>query len=1132
MDFTKLLQAEPALKELPLQGARPIALSGLSGSGGWLVAATLCKTTNHKGIFIAREEAGVQKILSVFRALLGDNVIYLPERELIFDEFAARSREEENLRAEAVARMQEGQYSMVVTTLSALLSPCAPKEQGAESGLKLSLGEEYSPDALTDWLLDRGFARFDLVEGAGTFARRGGIIDIFAPNYPDPLRIEFFGDEIDRIVFFDRLSQRTLEQIEQIELRGCASKGQKAEALLPLLKKMNAEKPHSGLAKDIEALEQGHSIQQDRYLPLLYPDLYTPLDAHEGLLFIEEYNRCQSVFSFMEWQLHEEMERQSEKGIFMADGDYFLSKEQFEKRLDGRALLFSEIAIGNLDFPLGELRQIRLLEDRIPFHREDALLQELSRGAEENYTICLTGRGERLSELKTLLHEGGLPLSDRPKGGAVCCIDSPLELNLKFPDAKLLLLSDGSAKAPRKGSRRVREGERIRSFNDITPGDLVVHVSHGIGVYKGIRQVENQGVTKDYIVIGYDKGDTLYVPCPQLDLISKYIGTAEDQSVKLSRLGSGQWEKTKAKVKTRSREIAKELIELYAKRLNAPGNICDKDSDWQLRFEEQFPYEETPDQIRCVEEIKEDMERPYPMDRLLCGDVGFGKTEVALRAAFKAIDNGYQVAILCPTTILSEQHYQTVKERFADFPMEIAVLNRFRSPKETKEIQRRCESGAIDLLVGTHKLLSKDLHFKKLGLLIIDEEQRFGVKHKERIKELAIGVDCLTMSATPIPRTLNMALSGIRDLSIIEDPPADRQPVTTYVLEYDLELLLSAIAKELKRGGCVFYLKNDIESIDRIASVLSDRLPEARIAIGHGRMSGAELERTWEQVLRHEVDILVCTTIIETGIDVSFANTLIIEDADRLGLSQLHQIRGRVGRSATRAYAYLTYRQGSLMNEVAAKRLATIREYTEFGSGLKIAMRDLEIRGAGSLLGEQQHGQMNVVGYEMYMRILKEAVQEEQGEAAPPENDCAVDIAVSAFIPKSYIPSEQTRIDFYKKIAALQNESDYMDMTDELCDRFSDPPLPILNLMKIALLRAAARKAGITDIKQKQDSVLFFMSEEVPPLLMAELTHRMKGRLLYSMGAKPYFTLRIKEKEQTLSEMNTFLSHLNELKNQ
>ena len=1131
MNFWSVLARDPALKSLPTGAQKPTAINGLQGGGSILTAACFCEKEHQKGIFVARQEAGIAEILAAFRALLGEDVFYLPERDFLFDDFSAHSHEAENKQADLLKRMREGNYRMIVTTLPALLMPCAPPAQYEARGLRIKTGETCSLEKVAAFLADHGYTAFELVEGSGTYARRGGILDVFSPNYPHPLRIEFFGDEIDRLVFFDVLTQRTLETLEEAEIVGCHSRRRESAQLLPALQKLQEERDHPGVRRDIELLENGGSVPADRYIPLLYPTLFTPLDYHSGLLFIEEYARQQKVFSFLEWQLREEMERHAEKGVFMADGAYFLDQSAFERRWNGKTLLFSAVSPGSLNVPLAELRQIRILEDHIPFYQEDALFGEMKRAAEEGYTICLTARPERLEALRAALAARHIPERNTPAEGFVCCLDLALPFHLRFPDAKFLLLSDGSRAAARTRRHRAAPGgEKIRSFNDLAPGDLVVHVSHGIGVYKGIRQVENQGVTKDYIVIGYDQGDTLFVPCPQLDLISKYIGTAEDKTVKLSRLGGSQWAKTKAKVKTQSREIARELIRLYAKRLKAPGNPCEPDSDWQLRFEECFPYEETPDQIRCTEEIKKDMERPCPMDRLLCGDVGFGKTEVALRAAFKAIDNGFQVAILCPTTILSEQHYRTVRERFSEFPIEAAVLNRFRSAKEARELLSRLAAGQIDVMIGTHRLLSEDVRFKKLGLLIIDEEQRFGVKHKEKIKELSLGVDVLTMSATPIPRTLNMALSGIRDLSIIEDPPADRQPVTTYVLEYDFELLLSAIGRELKRGGCVFYMKNDIEATDRIAEKLAARLPQARIAVGHGKMNGLQLEKTWEQVLRHEVDILVCTTIIETGIDVAFANTLIIEDADRLGLAQLHQIRGRVGRSSTRAYAYLTYRRGSVVNEVAAKRLATIREFTEFGSGLKIAMRDLEIRGAGSLLGEKQHGQMNVVGYDMYMRILKEAVQEEQGVEAPPEADCAVDISVSAFIPKDYVAGEKTRIDLYKKIAAIRSEADYMDMTDELCDRFSDPPESILNLMKISLLRALARECGIQDIRLKQDSVLFFTAE-VAPELLSRLVHAMKGRLLYSIGGRPYFTLRISKKEHLLSEMNAFLKTLSALQN-
>jgi len=1125
MDILNILQKEPALQAPPPSLPRPVAIGGMQGQSSVLAAAYLCKKWNHKGIFVAREEAGVSEILATFRALLGEKVYYLPERDFVFDRYAAISRERENQQAETLKKLRSGDYQMIVAPLSALLMPCPPPADNGKEGICLEVGATLDMEELTLFLAENGYTAFELVEGSGTFARRGGIVDIFSPNYPDPVRVEFFGDEIDRIVFFDVLSQRTVQTVQQVEIVACHNRKGEEKRLYPLLK--NSTVAHPGIQRDLEHLEQGVSVATDRYIPLLYPTLSTALDLHQGLLFIEEYGRQQKVFSFMDWQLQEEIARLTEKGEYMADGAYFLDRAAFETRFNQNTYLFSALPEGLADLPLGDLRQMRVLEDHIPFYQEDTLCTELQAACDEGYTVYLLGNRPR--EQKTLLADRHIPLTDQPKAGAVCCVDSALNFNLRFPDGKVLLLCDGGKRAEPARRRGAPKGERIRSFNDLAVGDLVVHNTHGIGVYKGIRQVENQGVTKDYIIIGYDKGDTLYVPCPQLDLISKYIGSAEDKGVKLSRLGGSAWEKTKAKVKNQSREIARELIALYAKRMRAQGIPFDPDSDWQLRFEEQFPYEETDDQVRCVNEIKQDMELPYPMDRLLCGDVGFGKTEVALRAAFKAVDNGFQVAILCPTTILSEQHYLTVKERFADFPIEAKVLNRFRSPKETKQILTALEEGRLDIVIGTHRLLSKDVKFKKLGLLVIDEEQRFGVKHKEKIKELSVGVDVLTMSATPIPRTLNMALSGIRDLSIIEDPPADRQPVTTYVLEYDRDILLSAIARELKRGGCVFYLKNDIEALDRIAADLQARLPDARIAVGHGQMSGAQLEKTWEQVLNHQVDILICTTIIETGVDVSFANTLIIEDADRLGLSQLHQIRGRVGRSSTRAYAYLTYRQGSIVNEVAAKRLATIREFTEFGSGLKIAMRDLEIRGAGALLGEKQHGQMNIVGYDMYMRILKEAVFEEQGKEEPPEPDCAVDISVSAYIPKTYVPAEKMRIDLYKKIAAITNQEDFDDMTDELYDRFSDPPECILNLMKIALLRARAKAGGIQDIKQKQDAVLFFTPEATPQLL-AGLTSALQGRVLYSLGARPYFTLRITNRNNPLEEINRFLEVYLQLK--
>jgi len=699
---------------------------------------------------------------------------------------------------------------------------------------------------------------------------------------------------------------------------------------------------------------------------------------------------------------------------------------------------------------------------------------------------------------------------------------------LAFNKQKLVIVSDAVRKKQLSRTKKRQQGEKINSFDDIAIGDLVVHHAHGIGVYRGIKQITTNGVTKDYLVISYDKGDTLYVPCPQLDLISKYIG-GDPSKVKLSRLGTSAWEKAKNKVRDESKVLAKELIELYAKRLNANGYAFSPDSDWQYEFEQRFEYEETDDQLECVKEIKRDMESPHPMDRLLCGDVGVGKTEVALRAAFKAVLDGKQVAILVPTTILANQHYNTVVERFKGFPVTVSVMSRFKSRAEQKRTVDALTAGEVDIVIGTHRLLQKDIVFKDLGLLIVDEEQRFGVKHKDKIKELAIGVDVLTMSATPIPRTLNMAMSGIRDISIIEEAPSDRLPVMTYVLEYNFDTLKQAILREIRRNGCVFYLKNDIDELDKISEHISTLIPTARIMTVHGKMSAQEIEKAWQSVCEHKVDILLCTTIIETGIDVSFANTLIIEDADRMGLAQLHQIRGRVGRSSRRAYAYLTYRKDKVPNEIAAKRLVTIKEFTEFGAGLKIAMRDLEIRGAGSLLGERQSGNMMSVGYDTYMDILKNVILTEQGESVQPKPDCTIDVSINAYIPETYITSERTRIDIYKKIAAINSKQRYNDVEDELEDRFSKPPQSVINLMRISLVRNMARSLNIRDIKQKADNLVFFftaLSDET----VFNLTKIYKNRLLYTTGDKPYITLKPNDNPQPVIErMEEFLQTLSEI---
>ena len=730
--------------------------------------------------------------------------------------------------------------------------------------------------------------------------------------------------------------------------------------------------------------------------------------------------------------------------------------------------------------------------------------------------------------MKDLLAKSGLnallafPLTKLPQPGQILIAGGSLPAGLEYPTLKFAILTEGQiavrqehkrTRAPKKATNR----KKLDSFTDLTPGDLVVHEHHGIGRYVGMEQLKVGGVTKDYVKIAYQGTDCLYVPATQLDLVSKYIGAGEDTPVRLNKLGGDQWQKTKAKAKAAAKDLAAGLIKLYAERKRLPGFAFAADSPWQQEFEESFEYAETDDQLRCIDEIKRDMESPAPMDRLLCGDVGFGKTEVALRAAMKCMLDGKQVAILVPTTVLAQQHYLTAMRRFATFPVTIDVLSRFRTPAQIKKTLFDLQSGKIDLIVGTHKLLQKDIHFHDLGLLIVDEEQRFGVTHKERLKELSRGVDVLTLSATPIPRTLNMALSGLRDMSTIEQPPQDRYPVQTFVLEHQDGILDEAIRRELARGGQVYYLHNRVESIDQCAAKIKQRIPEAEIAVAHGKMNEEQLGDVMQAMSNGEVQILVCTTIIETGIDIPNVNTLIIEDADRLGLAQLHQIRGRVGRSSRHAYAYLTFRKGKVLSEIAEKRLDTIREYAEFGSGFKIAMRDLEIRGAGDLLGAEQSGHMMTVGYDMYLKLLEDAVLEERGEEAQKEPECTADLTVTANINKDYVTSGEQRMDLYRRMAAIRTQEDADELLDEIVDRFGDPPKGVMNLIAIALLRARAAAAGITEITQKDGAILLSLATmDFAAISGCCAEAQFKGRIFFSAGKVPMLSVKLKKTDDPL----------------
>ena len=707
--------------------------------------------------------------------------------------------------------------------------------------------------------------------------------------------------------------------------------------------------------------------------------------------------------------------------------------------------------------------------------------------------------------------------------GKIYVLEGTLSAGMEYPQLKLAIISHAKTGVSRTRAPKQKKGGHIKNLSDLNVGDYVVHVSHGIGIFEGIVKREIHGVVKDYIKIRYAGTDMLFVPVTQMDLVTKYIGGKEEGVVKLNKLNSAEWAKTRARVKKAVKDMADELIKLYAKREASKGYAFGQDTDWQNDFERRFPYDETDDQLRCIQEIKADMERPVPMDRLLCGDVGFGKTEVAIRAAFKCVMDGKQCAVLVPTTILAWQHYQTFRNRMEGFPVKVDILSRFRTPREQEQVLEELRRGQIDVIIGTHRLVQKDVKFKDLGLCIIDEEQRFGVKHKETFKEMRNNVDVLTLSATPIPRTLNMAMSGIRDMSTIEEAPQDRQPVQTYVMEHDWGILTQAMNKELRRGGQVFYLHNRVDTIDSCAATIQKLIPDATVVVAHGKMSEEQLSKVWKRLLDHEIDILVCTTIIETGVDVSNCNTLIIEDADRLGLSQLYQIRGRVGRSSRRAFAYLTVTKGKALTDVATKRLEAIREFTTFGSGFRIAMRDLEIRGAGNILGAQQHGHMEAVGYEMYLKMLSDAVAVAKGEKPDTQaTECQVDIRIGAHIPEDYIESLPQRIDIYKKIASVENDQDALDITDELIDRFGDPPESVKGLIDVSLLRNKAASLGIKEISQRTDSLLFY-PEVVDMEAASRLAANLKGRVMLNAGAKPYLAVRVLKGEKPVDTMRLAL---------
>lgn len=1115
------------------EGALPGAVTGLSGVHKCAVMASLCRETGRKALVLAADEAEGQRFGQDLEAM-GLRVVQYPLRDFNFRDTAA-SHEYEQARIQALTRLQNGGCDCVIACIDAALQfTLGPGELSARL-FTLEAGAQMAPEELLSALVSCGYTREDQIEGTGQFSHRGGLVDFFSPSAREPVRVEFWGDEIDSVSFFDPQTQRRTEPVERVDLAPCVevlpkNVGgliKKIEKVGASLRGKKAPKARQVLEAEAQKLKDGlHLGSMDKFISLVYERPATLFDyfpPESSLLFFSEGSKLKERMRTTLWQWGEDVKAYLEEGLLCKGLDMYSETWEYAlgRAQQAPALFFDVFARGSYEIPLGTLVNMTARQFPVWGGGVELLVDDLSALLKQKRACVVLAGTKRAGEsLAQDLKQAGLPAAymEGPsvcQKGTVTVTDGGLSAGFDFPDAQFALLTHGRLGAVKaKKKKRDKNSKEISSLSELAPGDYVVHAAHGIGVFEGIHKLEMNGILKDYIKVRYAKSDTLYVPVTQLDMVSKYIGPREDAGVKLHRLGGQEWQKQKARVRAAVKDIAKELIQLYAQRMQEKGFAFPRDGEWQRDFENKFEFDETEDQLRCVGEIKDDMEREAPMDRLLCGDVGFGKTEVALRAAFKCVTSGKQCAILVPTTILAWQHYQTILKRMEGFPVDVELLSRFRTPKQQEQILRRVKRGSVDIIVGTHRLVSKDVGFKDLGLVIIDEEQRFGVAQKEKLKGLCKSADVLTLSATPIPRTLNMALSGIRDMSVIEEAPHDRHPVQTYVLEYDQGVINDAIHRELRRGGQVYFLHNDVGSIERAAARIQQNVPQARIGIGHGKMNEEELSEVWRQLLDHEIDILVCTTIIETGVDVSTANTLIIDNADRLGLSQLHQLRGRVGRSSRRAYAYLTYAPNKSLTEIAQKRLSAIREFTEFGSGFKIAMRDLEIRGAGNILGGEQHGHMEAVGYDMYVRLLSEAVGLMKGEEPTRKVDegCLVDMQVQAHIPESYIESLNLRLDVYRRIAEVESEEDAMDVTDELIDRFGDPPAAVKGLIDIALLRGMAGRLGVTEVKQQGEAILLYVAQ-LDMEQVGRLVKRMQGRVLLSAGSRPYLSVKLQGRE-------------------
>ena len=1125
----------------------PIMVSGLTDSGKVHLAFSTHFYSEKPICIITYNELQAKKIIKDL-TYFEENVEFFPKREILTYDYLVENKDNLYNRINVLNNIINKKSKVIVTTIEAVMQPMIPKSVLYKNLLKLKVGQEFSLEKLKEILVLLGYERYDSIEGKGQFGIRGGIVDI-AINSKDGVRIEFWGDEIDSIRKFNILTQRSTDMLKSVTITPAYEyvlENDLEDVCLKISQSKFAGVLDDIANDDIEQIKNGDYISKiDKYFSIFYNTQETFLNylGNDFIVFLDEVSkikvRSENILKDNETITKGLIEKKKIPIQSLESYRDYINLIDDTKNKQVIYLENKEIGFTDIQSMHAKRNGYSFSYREVNFFRSsmDLLFEELQKANKaKKQTVVLCGNYENAIKLSKLLEEKNIKYSLDEKlkydivPGVVVLTSGTISNGFESFDLNLIVISISelftvTEKKRKRLSQSYKEGETI-IFSDLKVGDYVVHKVHGIGEYIGVNTIKADGVTKDYIKVKYKDGDILYVPTSSLDNVRKYIGSGSGEP-KINRLGSKDWENTKTRVKNNLREVARELIELYAKRQHSKGYSFSKDTVWQNEFEDSFPYTETDDQLRCIEEVKKDMEAEKPMDRLLCGDVGYGKTEVAIRAAFKACMDQKQVAYLVPTTILAQQQYESFKERMEKFPIRVELLNRFKTKKQQSEIIKKLEQGEVDVIIGTHRILSKDVKFKDLGFLIIDEEHRFGVKDKEKIKQLKTNVDVLTMTATPIPRTLHMSILGIRDMSVIYEPPQNRKPVQTYVLEYDDEIVREAIIKEIEHGGQVFYMYNKVEGIETKANKIKSLVPEASIGVAHGQMSGKELEAIMQDFIDQKINVLVCTTILESGIDIPNANSIIIENADRLGLAQLYQIRGRVGRSDKQAYSYIMYKKDKLLSEVANERLKAIKEFTEFGSGFKIAMRDLEIRGAGSILGELQHGHMEQVGYDMYCRLLDEVVKEMKGDKVEEEIDVQIDINVSSYIPDDFIEDSKQKIEIYQDIAICKNEDEFKDVVDSIIDRYGNIPKEIENLIDIARIRNTSRVKNIIKILQKDDKVIFYFDEKSFDYDVVDNMIKKYGmRIKFSPSRNPYLTFKLKNVYDIINEVKEFLDYI------